>query len=817
MKTTAYVLLALVATADIAAACPEIGVLPATPNPFELEFGTTNTNAALGSGGLTATVSRCGEITSLKWPGPSYYNQLSYLTDNQATTRLQPHFGALDGMGAFPGIFYRTAAGSGFTWLRDDEWTHEQRYSGETSDVAVTEMSHAGLGLRVTAWNFILPDRDVLVNHYRVRRDAGSPVRRAKIVFYTNFNPTMNRLAFFPVADWGLDFQNDFAVVYDAHERALLHFLPASAQSYPHDFSIVNPLLQAPPEGRRPLRLAAAQLAQSLTEPGVYIAVGARRRDHGFQCGFDDADICTHQSAIADRTITAFQLPPLFDAIARSLFVCNRIVTDPDGPLASCRTTNGWTHTAESAYADAADGKLSGSPIAACQANAALVRRLHFRQGEAAATFYVAVGGTRDEAYGLLRSVRAGDTSPEAQQAETETWWADFLAPAKLPDTTDPEVLAFARRSLIVMRTATDNASGGIVASVNTEPPYGQDWPRDGAFINYALDIAGYTDIVSRHNRFYARVQRKEPGPWSMLYSFPPCDPLNPIYPNCVPAGTYETNYYTDPDEVVPGDPVSFEIDEAGLGVWTMWDHYQYLTNPADAAQYLADICPSIELGAVNLAACKDPSNNLQCFANEDDNIPLTQGLQGAETVLLALRSAIAAAPACGFDAGDVATWQTRAAELEQAILDNFFVATPSPHFEGGRAAWLIWPLGYLPPDDPVMLSHAEYLRQQSIDPILSRTAERGTYNAQELLVRAQLFRQLGDATALAETQDQVKFFIHNLTTAGTLHLSESYGLVNVDLNGDGVSPDYWPENDVPHVWEHAYLYAAAMAAFGSQ
>src|SRR5207249_683831 len=124
---------------------------------------------------------------------------------------------------------------------------------------------------------------------------------------------------------------------------------------------------------------------------------------------------------------------------------------------------------------------------------------------------------------------------------------------------------------------------------------------------------------------------------------------------------------------------------------------------------------------------------------------------------------------------------------------------------------------GFFAPGDPAALSHADWLEQQFVDPILTRTAPRGAYDVEPLLARAQLFRQLGDAAALATIQTQVQFLIHNLTTAGTLHVSEGYGLVNVDLNGDGIAPDYWPENDVPHVWEHAYLYAAAMVAFGSR
>ena len=791
-----------------ARACPELAVLPDAPDPYELQFGATNVNAALGSGRLTATVSRCGELTSVKWPGPSYYNQLSYLTPNAPDARAHPHLGALDTMGAFAGIAWETRTGHGLTWLRDDDWTRTQHYASETSDVIVTEAANETLGLRVTASAFILPDRDVLVLHHQVERLAGSPVRRATLVLYTNFDPTLARLPTLPIADWALPFANDFAVAYDHRERAFLHFVPESAKAFPHDFSVVNPILRQPPASRRRLQRAVDRMVAGLTGPGVYVAVGAAPRDHGFQAGFDDAPTCAHQSPLVDRVLDYFMVGPPLSDIARSQYQCDHVITDPDGPLGACRRTNGWTYTAPSAYDDARDGRLSGSPIAACQANAALARPLRFVGRRARATFYVTVAGTREAANALLREARRG--KPESQQSATDSWWASYLAPARLPATDDARVLAFARRSLIAMRTATDDASGAIVASVAVQNPYGADWPRDGSFINYALDLAGYTETVSRHNRFYARVQRKVPGAWSILYS-------RTCPPDCVPAGTYETNYYADPDAVVPANLISFEIDEAGLGVWTMWDHYQHITDPAAATAYLTDICPAIRLGAVNLAACRDLTTHLQCPANEDDNIPFTQGLQGAETVLLALRSAVAAASACAFDAGEAAGWQTRADELAAAITANFLDSTPPAHFVGGRPGWLIWPVGFLTPNDPLALSHAQYLRQQSLDPILERTAPAGAYDAEALLVRAQLFRMRGDMAALAETQDQVRFFVRELTTADTLHMAEVYGRVQLDLNGDGVLPDYLPQNDVPHVWEHAYLYAAAMVAFGTR
>jgi hypothetical protein len=790
-------------------------VPPDAPNAVELQLGATNVNAALGNGHLTAAFSRCGELTVLKWPGPSFYDQLAYFTSNAPDARQQAHLGALDDAGVFPGLAYRTRRGrAGFTWLRDDAWSHHQSYSADTSDVLVDTATNTALGLTVVAEHFVLPDSDVLVSRYTVERTRRSPVSSATVVLYTNFSPTLTRLPFFPVADWALDFENDYAAVYDRQEHALLHFLP-QAQASPRDYGPVNAFLEAPPRGRRARERQIDGIIAGLTGPGVYIAAGARPRDDGFQVGFDDAPICASETALAERVLGAFDLPPALLALARSIFECATLVPDPGGPLAACRTASGWTYDARNAYDDAAAGRLSRSPIAACQANAALARRLHFRRGRATATFDVAVAGTRDAALDLLRQARS--TKPETQRAATESWWASWLAPAHLPATDDPLVTAFARRSLIVMRTATDSASGAIVASVDTQGPYGEDWVRDGSFINHALDVAGYADIVGRHERFYTRVQRQQPSGWSPLFSFPACDPAHPVYPNCIPAGTYETNYYADPTMTVAGNPISFEIDEAGLGVWTMWDHATFLADPAVRGAYLADVCPAIRRGAANLAACRDPATGLQCAANEDDNIPLTQGLQGAETVLLALDSGVAAAAACGFDASEVAAWQARAVELGNAIRAHFLVPGPPAHFEGGRPAWLLWPVGFLAPDDPLAQSHADWLAQTYVDPIIARTALGGGYEAEDLLARAMLQRARGDVAGLAASQASVRAFIQELATPGTLHLSEFYSRVQADLDGDGIAPDYLPENDVPHVWEHAYLYLAAMTAFGAR
>ncbi len=810
--TAVAALVALALAASPARACPPRDLPGLVPNGIELGLGTTDVNAAVGDGGLTAALSRCGTVVGLKWPGPSVFDQLTYLADNAPDARSRPHVGALPEMGVFPGLAWEAEGEAGFTWLRDPPWTHRQSYTASTSDVVRTVSTDAELGLRVTAFAFVLPGRDVLVLRYRIEREPDSRVRRARLVLYENLGPTLTRLPDFPVADTGLDHQNDFAVLYDPAEDAVLHFLPGPER----DFSILDPILRDPPADAAELRRAVGRLAAGLDGEGVYVAIASRAPIDAYQAGYDDSPLCDHQSAIARRAIAALGLPPELTAVAEATFVCRSTVSNPDGPLGACREARGWKHRAESAYRDALDGELSGAPIAACQANAALARELDLMAGAAEATFYLAAASTRAEAYSSLRAARSERGGPSRQMAETEAWWADLLAPAILPRTDDEAVLRFSRRTLASLRTATDRATGAIVASVATQPPYGLDWPRDGAFLNRALDEAGYVDQVTRHNLFYARVQRRSFEPWSIAYSFQcPEDPAERSYPECVPPGTWEMNYYADPDEAVPGGPFSFEIDETGLGVWTLWDHAGYLVDASARRTYLAAVCPAIERAAATLAACRDPATGLACPASEDDNLELTQGLQSAETALLGLRSAIAASGACGFEAAEVRAWEERAGELEQAMLRSFVVESPVPHLEGGRRAWVIWPLRLLPAADPLMLSHAEAIFREAVAPVLDRSVAVAGYNAENMLARAHLFRELGDEAELAATAERVRFFIRLLTTPGTGHMAEFASRVDRDLDGDGEAPDYLPQNDVPHVWQQSYLYLAAMEAFG--
>src|SRR4051812_12731649 len=161
------------------------------------------------------------------------------------------------------------------------------------------------------------------------------------------------------------------------------------------------------------------------------------------------------------------------------------------------------------------------------------------------------------------------------------------------------------------------------------------------------LDENGYGDWVTQHNLFYARVQASPDNPSALR-----------------PSGNWTMASYADG---VDGAPIPWEIDETGLGIWTLFDHSRYLRGAA-AGRYLSEVYPAIGRSADFLTQCVDPTTDLQCPASEDDNYTPSQGLHGAETVYLGLRSAVAAAKALGDTSARVDGWARRLAALKAAI-----------------------------------------------------------------------------------------------------------------------------------------------------
>ena len=434
------------------------------------------------------------------------------------------------------------------------------------------------------------------------------------------------------------------------------------------------------------------------------------------------------------------------------------------------------------AYDDAADGALSGNDDFAGQTTGALATPLDLRRGVADQTLLIAAASTDAGVGSLLTRARASrfDDLATAKHA----WFARLLAHAAFPATPDPTIAALARRALVTLVSNYDPRSGAIVASIATQSPYGEDWIRDGAFFNDALDEIGLHDWVRARNDFYAANQSRAERPRADLAK--------------VPAGNWSMNYYADG---VPGGFVAipWEIDETGYGIWTMWHHYEATGDPA----YLRRIYPSIRAAADWLVICRDPSNGLQCVANEDDHINPTQSIVGAGPVWMGLNSAAAAARAVG-QAGDATRYAARRDELGRAIDGHAYAADQAAY--GGGDAVLVWPVCFRPFDDPRMAKHLEAVWQQ-VAPTFDEPAKgrrrRGQYEGKALLALAHAWK--GDRARMARVQRGLTWVAHHHATPDTHVMGEVW----IREGGRIVSIV-----SQPHLWEQVLFYLASVRAW---
>src|SRR5690606_9807033 len=88
---------------------------PAIPANIENLYGPTPVTGVSGNGSLSIAVNNEGTLTGLKWPSPSFYDHVKYLT----TARDEERWGALENEGVFSGIIWKTNGEQKFFWLRD--------------------------------------------------------------------------------------------------------------------------------------------------------------------------------------------------------------------------------------------------------------------------------------------------------------------------------------------------------------------------------------------------------------------------------------------------------------------------------------------------------------------------------------------------------------------------------------------------------------------------------------------------------------------------------------------------------------------------
>ena len=216
----------------------------------------------------------------------------------------------------------------------------------------------------------------------------------------------------------------------------------------------------------------------------------------------------------------------------------------------------------EGTWKDAEDGVLSGNPIA--QGSVDSMAALHVTVepgGSECAWLWMAAGRSWSEVQALNRDLLK--RGPAQMLRRTHDYWR--LWAAKEPGASEglPDAVArLYRRSLLVMRTQIDRDGAIIAANDSDNVQFNRDtysyvWPRDGALVAHALDLAGYPEISQSFFKFCGSVVERE---GYLLHKY-------------TPAGTPASSWHPwikDNRRQLP-----IQEDETALVIWSLWEHYR--------------------------------------------------------------------------------------------------------------------------------------------------------------------------------------------------------------------------------------------------
>jgi oligosaccharide amylase len=222
--------------------------------------------------------------------------------------------------------------------------------------------------------------------------------------------------------------------------------------------------------------------------------------------------------------------------------------------------TSGF-HGAEGTWRDAEDGHLQGNSIAQGAVDSTIAHHVHI-SGDGEKTFYMVMiaAQSREELMELHKwLVKHG---PQGVIDRTTAYWRLWAGGTNINfGNLPPKVVDLFKRSLLVTRTQIDN-DGAIIAANDSDimqfsrDTYSYMWPRDGALVANALDMAGFSDLARSFFMFCQRTITTE-GYFHHKYN-----------PDGSPASSWHP-WVLKGHRVLP-----IQEDETALVVWAIWRHY---------------------------------------------------------------------------------------------------------------------------------------------------------------------------------------------------------------------------------------------------
>jgi glucoamylase len=218
---------------------------------------------------------------------------------------------------------------------------------------------------------------------------------------------------------------------------------------------------------------------------------------------------------------------------------------------------------AEGTWRDAEDGLLSEGAITEGSVDSTIGRTLHVEAFDVAEMFYwIAAGASYQEVSKLTELVHA--RGPYELIRRTHDFWRAWVNKSETDFGNLPtEVVRLYKRSLLIVRTQIDNG-GAILAANDSDVTlratdhYSYLWPRDGALVAYALDLAGYHNLPRAFFDLCGKIINPE-GYFLQKYNAD---------------GSVASGWHASWDPYTKQRLMPIQEDETALVLWALWNHY---------------------------------------------------------------------------------------------------------------------------------------------------------------------------------------------------------------------------------------------------
>lgn len=217
----------------------------------------------------------------------------------------------------------------------------------------------------------------------------------------------------------------------------------------------------------------------------------------------------------------------------------------------------------EGTWRDAEDGVLNGGAKTEGSVDSIVQVNLKIEPQATNEFFYwIVAGKSHDEVFRLNNGIKA--LSPQYTLDYTANYWRVWVNKEErdFGDLSD-EVIDLFKRSLLIVRTQTDNC-GSILAANDSDVTeratdhYSYLWTRDGAFVANALDLADYPYLTRNFFLFCSHIVHDD-GYFLQKYNAD---------------GTIASGWHASWDNWAKKKLVPIQEDETALVLWALWEHY---------------------------------------------------------------------------------------------------------------------------------------------------------------------------------------------------------------------------------------------------